>query len=82
LVEVVGHVETKVPLMVAGVDLVCFVLARIVRKQVYVFDEEVCLVGNGLRAHGVGQMPSVAVSAYEGWDFPRELQRTRPCASL
>ena len=30
LVEVVGHLEAKVPLMVAGVDFVCLVLARIV----------------------------------------------------
>lgn len=59
LVEVAGHLEGKVPLMVPGIDLVRLVLVGdFDGEQRQVVDEKVCLLGNGLRAHGVGQMPS------------------------
>jgi hypothetical protein len=54
LVEVLRHLEGEIPLMVAGADLVRLVLAAIGWEQVDMLDEEVCLMRNGLRAHGIG----------------------------
>lgn len=59
LVEVWGHLELEIPLMVAGVQFVRLGLAADVDgKEVEFFDQKVCLLCNGLRAYGVGQVPS------------------------
>jgi|SRR5690242_12131865 len=62
LVEVARHLELEVPLMMSGVN---FVRLRALvwsghREQRQGVDEEVCFLRNGLRADGVGQVPSVA----------------------
>jgi hypothetical protein len=46
--------------MISRIEFVRFgFVAYIDREKVEVFDKEIRLLRNGLRAHGVGQMPSV-----------------------
>lgn len=59
LVEILGQFEVKVPLMVTGTDFVCLVLAAVDGEEVDGLDKKSRLVGYGLGADRVGQVPSV-----------------------
>ena len=45
--------------MIARIQLVCLILAIVDGEEADFLEEEVGLVRDGLRAYGVGQMPSV-----------------------